>query len=122
MKSMQGWDEEPRYIISKLDQLNQQDLVQTNKDNLVEEDRLNGSGDALGNELNQMLKENEEAKERIRKERLEFKSRTLYNLMKENSATFDGTSNGHTELKKIESDQDYDDLFRESKAKRADRN
>ena len=76
----------------------------TNRDNLGEEDRLHGSGDALGNELTKMLKENEEAKERMRKDRLEFKGRSLYYLMKESYDSSNSIKSGRTENKKFEAE------------------
>ena len=59
--SIQKEDEEPRYQISKLDQLHHDDMLLTNKDNLGEEEKLYGSGHLIGKELTQMIKESEDA-------------------------------------------------------------
>jgi len=63
---MQSVDQEPRHHISKLNTLNQRDLLMTEAENLGEEDRQYGSGKDIGNELIKMLKDNEEAKVRMR--------------------------------------------------------
>lgn len=55
----------------------------TEAENLGEEDRQYGSGKDIGNELIKMLKDNEEAKVRMRQDQHNSRTRTYLSLLKE---------------------------------------
>lgn len=75
----------PRYEISKLKQMADQDLDITNDDNRGEEERRYGNGKILGKEIDEMIKE--ESKDRITKNQLASARKTFLNFVKDRSTT-----------------------------------
>ena len=76
-ESLQEDEDEPRYEISKMEELAQSDLLATNWENQGMADRVYGNGVIFGREIDQQIKKEEDNQKAVSKKQLDSQRQTF---------------------------------------------